>query len=175
MAEIKDYIKKFKGMGTSGKVLALLSCVMIVIGISVKAYLSVVVWICIILVSPYLDRRERTGGKYGVLYFDNEVALPVHTIYRMREADKERYIGKRVTVKFPFYQIDTQGDMDTGFGVYFRIDAWRNNDLYGAAILQSLKENELIAASGSITEIRPSMLFIELEELERLNNDALIT
>lgn len=174
LAKGKDFFRRIKKMGTFGKTLTVFSGILFLLAIILKEPLLAVYALCIFFMAINKDRSERTRKKYGVFYFDNGQAIPMLALLNTREANRERYIGKHVTVKFPFYRIDTQGDLDTGFDVYFRIDTWKKNNAYDAAILQTLKEDDAIAATGIISEICPGMIFIELEKLERLEAGALI-
>ena len=176
MAKGKDFFRRIKKMGTFWKTLTIFSGILFLLAIILKEPLLAryVYTLGIFFIAINNDRSERTRKKYGVLYFDNGQAIPMLALLNTREANRGRYIGKSVTVKFPFYRIDSQGDLDTGFDVYFRINTWKKNNAYDAAILQTLKEDDAIAATGIISEICPGMIFIELEKLERLEAGALI-
>ena len=174
MKVIKNYIQTVKDISANGKVIMILACCMVVLGLFLKSFFYTAIWIFILLVYPSLQRRELTGNKYGVLYFEDGKALSLRGFLQMSEADKACYIGKTVTVKFPFYRIDAQGDLDTGFDVYFLLGEWQKADHYGAATLKSLKVNDPISASGTISRILPASIYIELEKLERLENNELI-
>ena len=174
MKVIKNYIETVKGISESGKVIMIFACCMAAFGLFLRSFFCTAIAFFMLLVYPSIQRRESKGNKYGVLYFEDGKALSLRGFLQMSEADKACYIGKTVTVKFPFYRIDAQGDLDTGFDVYFLLGEWQKADHYGAATLKSLKVNDPISASGTIRRILPASIYIELEKLERLESNELI-
>ena len=92
MKVIKNYIQTVEDISANGKVIMILACCMVVLGLFLRSFFYTAIWIFILLVYPSLQRRESKGNKYGVLYFDDGKALSLRGFFQMSETHENEYL-----------------------------------------------------------------------------------
>lgn len=117
------------------------------------------------------SRIKRLSFLYGSLYFhapDGEIVPmtfeQVKTEYIKGKGDK--YMGRRLTVRFPYFRTNEDGRLDSGFGLC--VDLTGFDDSEGVAA--TLKSGEFISATGTLTPEGRDFFYVgELEDLRRIS------
>lgn len=146
----------------------------IVMGVGLYG-LVVVVIMAFLMISRANHLTRRRGRLYGTLYFtmpDGEIVPrtfeQVKTEYV--HGAQSQYAGRKVFLCFPWWRITSDGQCDTGFGLFIRLRS--NNEL--AAEAAALKRGEFVRVSGCIEQVNKGYFVIgQLEELKRITEEEL--
>ena len=131
------------------------------------ALLAVVV--LFLMVSRHGQRIKRFGRLYGTLYFpmpDGEIVPrtfeQVKTEY-LRGA-QGRYAGRAVELRFPWWYLNSAGEIDTGFGLTVRL----------ADNAELLRRGDCVRLTGTlVAESKNYFCVGEVETLERISEKDL--
>ena len=119
----------------------------------------------------YTSRRNRLSRIYGSLYFhapDGEIVPmsfdQVKTEYLKGVGMK--YMDRRVTVRFPYWRLDQEGRIDSGFGLCVDVSDFDDEE----GILTALKSGQFLSATGVLVPEGRSYFYVgKLEELRRIS------
>lgn len=128
-----------------------------------------------LIVSRRNQRERRFGRLYGAMYFfmpDGEV-VP-RTFEQVKNdyvrGGQKNYAGRRVEVRFPWWYLNTEGDIDTGFGLMVRVKD--RPELLAEA--KTLHRGDCVRAVGEVVAAGKSYFYVgELEELQRISEKEL--
>ena len=137
------------------------------------ALLAVVV--LFLMVSRHGQRIKRFGRLYGTLYFpmpDGELVPrtfeQVKTEY-LRGA-QGRYAGRAVELRFPWWYLNSAGEIDTGFGLTVRLSG--RAELLDEA--KRLRRGDCVRLTGTlVAESKNYFCVGEVETLERISEKDL--
>ena len=137
------------------------------------ALLAVVV--LFLMVSRHGQRIKRFGRLYGTLYFpmpDGELVPrtfeQVKTEY-LRGA-QGRYAGRAVELRFPWWYLNSAGEIDTGFGLTVRLSG--SAELLDEAKL--MRRGDCVRLTGTlVAESKNYFCVGEVETLERISEKDL--
>ena len=131
----------------------------------------VVVIMAVFCVAHYGSRQKRLSFLYGSLYFhapDGEIVPmtfeQVKTEYIKKQGGK--YMGRRLTVRFPYWHTNEAGRLDSGFGLTVDVSDFEDSE----GLLKTLKSGEFISATGVLVPEGPNYFYVgQLEELRRIS------
>ena len=117
------------------------------------------------------QRAKRLGRLYGTLAFrmpDGEM-VPI-TFEQVKSeyvhGQGGKYVGRRLTVQCPFWRLDEEGNIETGFGLSIHVDG---NEA-AVELAKSLRRDEFISATGSIVAAGRQYFYLgEVEDLHRID------
>ncbi len=121
------------------------------------------------------SRQKRLSFLYGSLYFhapDGEIVPmtfeQVKTEYIKKKGMK--YMGRRLTVRFPYWRTNESGRLDGGFGLTVDVSDFEDSE----GVLGTLKSGECISATGVLIPEGPGYFYVgKLEELRRISEKEL--
>lgn len=129
--------------------------------------LTLLVVMCVLVVTRSSNQVKRLSRLYGAVFFH----MPDGEIYPMSfeqvkaeytHGQQSKYNGRRVTVRFPYYGLDENGEIDTGFGL--RVHAEQEH-------LKPWKRGQLLAATGVIAAAGSRYFRIDKVEQIRLTTE----
>lgn len=131
----------------------------------------VVVIMAVFCVAHHGSRQKRLSFLYGSLYFhapDGEIVPmtfeQVKTEYIKGKGMK--YMDRRLTVRFPYWRTNTEGRLDSGFGLTVDVSDFEDRE----GLLGTLKSGEFISATGVLVPEGRDYFYVgELEELRRIS------
>ena len=135
-------------------------------------YGAVIVAVMVVFcMAHFTSRQKRLSRMYGSLYFhapDGEIVPmtfeQVKTEYIKGKGMK--YMGRRVTVRFPYWHMDDEGRIDSGFGLAVDVSGFEDSD----GVLGTLKSGEFISVTGVLVPQGRDYFYVgELEELRRIS------
>ena len=130
----------------------------IVMGVGLYG-LVVVVIMAFLMISRANHLTRRRGRLYGTLYFtmpDGEIVPrtfeQVKTEYV--HGAQSQYAGRKVFLCFPWWRITSDGQCDTGFGLFIRLRS--NNELAAETDrIITISDGNIIGDTGDIAEYKP--------------------
>ena len=76
-----------------------------------------------------------------------------------------KYMGRRLTVRFPYWRTDEEGRLDSGFGLCVDLTGYDD-----AGIAATLKSGEFISVTGTLVPEGREFFYVgEVEELRRIS------
>ena len=131
----------------------------------------VILFMAVFCVAHHSSRIKRLSRLYGSLYFhapDGEI-VPMSFDQVKTEYVKGkgmRYMDRRLTVRFPYWRMNEDGRLDSGFGLCVDVSTFEDSE----GILKTLKSGEFISATGVLVpEGRDYFYLGKLEELRRIS------
>lgn len=134
-----------------------------------------VVVLLFLVISRQSQREKRFSRLYGTLYFSMPDGELVPRSFEQVKTEyvhgaQANYADRKVTVCFPWWYLDTNGDIDTGFGLTIRVRD--NADL--AAEAKAMRRGENVRVTGTLLAERRDYFCIgKLEELRRISENEL--
>lgn len=134
-----------------------------------------VVVILFLIVSRQNQREKRVSRLYGTLYFpmpDGELVPrsfeQVKTEYI--HGGQSKYAGRRVELRFPWWYLGCDGDINTGFGLTIRVGD--NDELVSEA--KAMRRGDFVRVVGTLAAERRDFFYIgKLEVLQRISEKEL--
>lgn len=134
-----------------------------------------VVVLLFLVISRQTQREKRFSRLYGTLYFpmpDGELVPrafeQVKTEYV--HGSQGNYADRKVTLCFPWWYLNTSGDIDTGFGLMLRVAD--NTALADEAA--HMRRGDNVRITGTLIAERRNYFYIgKLEELQRISEAEL--
>ena len=117
------------------------------------------------------SKVKRLSMLYGSLYFhapDGEI-VPMTFEQVKTEYIKGmgmKYMGRRVTFRFPYFRTNEEGRLDCGFGLCVDVTEFEDEE----GVLKTLKKGEFLSATGVLVpEGREYFYLGKVEELRRIS------
>ncbi len=131
--------------------------------------------ILFLIISRQSQREKRFGRLYGTLYFpmpDGELVPRAFEQVKNEyvHGEQGKYAGRPVELRFPWWYLNTDGDIDTGFGLTIRVKD--NAEL--AAEAKAMRRGDFVRVVGTLVAERRDFFYIgKLEELQRISEKEL--
>ena len=131
----------------------------------------VIVLMAVFCVAHQGSRIKRLSFLYGSLYFhapDGEIVPmtfeQVKTEYIKGQGMK--YMGRRLTVRFPYWRTNEDGRIDSGFGLCVDLTGFADSD----GVASTLKNGEFISVTGTLVPEGREFFYVgEVEDLRRIS------
>ena len=122
-------------------------------------------------ITHYNGRVKRLSRLYGSLFYhapDGEI-VPM-TFEQVREeyvhGKGMRYMDRRVTVRFPYWRTNMDGELETGYGLNISLEDFTDTE----GLLPTLKTGQYISVTGRlIPEGRQYFYLGGVEEIRRIS------
>lgn len=132
----------------------------------------VIVVMAVFCIAHQGSRIKRLSFLYGSLYFhapDGEI-VPMAFEQVKTEYIKgvgRKYMERRLTVRFPYWRMNEQGRLDTGFGLCIDVSDFDDRE----EILRNIKSGDFVSVTGVlIPEGRDYFYLGKIEELRRISS-----
>ena len=128
-----------------------------------------------LMVSRHGQRLKRFSRLYGTLYFpmpDGELVPRAFEQVKNEyvHGEQSKYADRPVELRFPWWYLNTDGDIDTGFGLTIRVKD--NAEL--AAEAKAMRRGDFVRVVGTLVAERRDFFYIgKLEELQRISEKEL--
>lgn len=142
-------------------------CIVSIFMKQAKVGLIFLVVVCMVAVSRNSNLRKQMSRRYGALFF----LMPDGEVYPMTfeqvkaeytHGQQGKYHQRKVTVRFRYFGLDENGDMDTGFGLVVRANP---------EIREGFHKGQLLLATGEINAVNRQYFIVDKVEEIRLTTD----
>lgn len=124
----------------------------------------------------------RTGGRvkrlsrlYGSLFYhapDGEIVPMTFEQVKAEyvKGDGMKYMGRKVTIRYPYWRRNTQGQLETGFGLCVDLEGYEDAE----GLLPTLKSGQYISVTGELVPQGRDYFYLgKVQEMRRISEKEL--